>query len=437
MNSSKNIFYALLLCTVAAVVVTSCGDNKTDPTPPPTPTPTPTPKYDTIVVDTFYVDTLRIDTIVHDTVREVSNNRVVLSYTSCYYAANPNVNLTTHICYSCAALTMNNGRYVGFDFVNSNHERFRKTVALKEKKPELKILLSFGNFGNEFVVMSADSVMRRQFAEDCLKFCQDEGIDGIDLDWEFPGKCTGCDPAHDVDNYTAVFRTLREVMGNDYLITFAGAPKNKEKIEGGYRFVDLQAVEPYIDWINLMCYDYDQGDIRHCPHNALYGGMSDNGSNVYWDISRSYTSYKNAKFPMDKIVVGVAFYGRHSFDDGSGEMFYKEINDVYLKSFTNIYSYKYNNIWKVPTLYKNGEFWCSYDDPRSIAEKGKWLIGRGMRGIMHWQVAGDNARNDLQHACWDAMKKETVHDTTFVFTTDTVHYKDTIIVPIPEIKQPL
>ncbi|MEI3468794.1 MAG: glycosyl hydrolase family 18 protein [Bacteroides intestinalis] len=43
--------------------------------------------------------------------------------------------------------------------------------------------------------------MRKQFAQDCKKFVQQEGIDGIDIDWEFPGMTFGSnayDPLVDV-----------------------------------------------------------------------------------------------------------------------------------------------------------------------------------------------------------------------------------------------
>lgn len=38
----------------------------------------------------------------------------------------------------------------------------------------------------------------------------------------------------------------------------------------------------------------------------------------------------------------------------------------------------------VPYVTKNGVFYCGYDNPRSIAAKGTWLLGLGMKGMMFW-----------------------------------------------------
>ena len=41
--------------------------------------------------------------------------------------------------------------------------------------------------GGSFSAISANAAYRKQFAEDCLAFIKKWGIDGIDMDWEFPG----------------------------------------------------------------------------------------------------------------------------------------------------------------------------------------------------------------------------------------------------------
>jgi len=417
-----------LMIILALIVggLTLCKPKPVNPPEDPKPV-TPedtTTHYDTTYVDTFRIDTVRVDTLIKDTTIDLVNDRIVLSYASVHYDIKPSVKYTTHICFSCAALDMDGSTYKGFSITNNNYNnRFEKVVALKQKKPELKILLSFGNFGNEFSVMVADSAARRQFAKDCLAFCQNKGIDGIDLDWEFPGQGTGSDPAHDVDNFTELVKVCREVMGNDYLITFAGAICDKQQCTGGWRYIDLKAVEPYIDFVNLMNYDFSQAPQ---PHNALVA------SGAYWDILRSWKNYDKAGFPMNKLIMGVAFYGRHTFTSGvedAGELFYKDIL-IRLQLPNTQYTTSYHKLWDVPVLYKNGTMWCSYDDPQSIAAKGAWALSKGMGGIMHWQVAGDNTACHLQKACWKSMKQEDRKDTTFTYVTDTIHYQDTIITPV-------
>lgn len=333
---------------------------------------------------------------------ETPNDLIVLSYTSLHYTNKPNVKYTTHIIISCAELTEDeNGHYTNFTLVNGTYgqQRFKPIVDLKKSKPDLKVMLSFGEFSNKFSKMIASADDRKKFAANCLKYCKDNNLDGIDLDWEFPGSSTGSDPLHDVDNFTELVKDLRATLGNDMIIGIAGAIKDKEKVSsGGWRYIDLTAVEPYVDFISLMNYDFCQAP---SPHNAILA------PGHYWDVNRSWTNYKNANFPAHKLNMGVAFYGRHAYSgsDDSGELFYEEILNR-LKAQPSVYTTAYNKTWKVPVLYKNGQMWCSYDDPTSIAAKGEWALDRGMGGIMHWQIRGDNGSCDLQKACWKAMNKQ-------------------------------
>lgn len=418
---SKNYFSSLFIMVLTLCLI-SC-ENHNQPQ---------IPQYDTSVVvsyDTTYKPIQRIDTIGYDTIVNsytdtLDNNRVIVGYVYSGFPTIPDAFLNTHICYAFAKLNMSDDSvYQGFKV--EDESRFNKVVALKQKNPNLKISLSFSNNapGGGFSHMCAVPEYRKQFAQDCLKFCQERGIDGIDLDWEHPGMAYNpaylYDVYNDVDNYTALFKDVREALGPDYLLTLAAPDESRQKIKtGGYRYADMAAIEPYIDWANLMAYDFASAPN---PHNGVFA------SNAYWDINRTYKCYQAINFPMEKCVLGVAFYGRHTFESSDKEWMYKEIEDVLLKNWPDKYTKKFNNLWKVPVLYKNGEMWCSYDDPQSIAYKGDYAITRGMRGLMYWEVEGDNSKKVLQHACYNAMKTAFVSDTSFTPLFDTIQVMDTII----------
>ena len=65
--------------------------------------------------------------------------------------------------------------------------------------------------------MAKSETDRKKFAQDCLDFCKKWGIDGIDIDWEFPGlswdKSVANDTSCDVENYTLLMAQLRETLG--------------------------------------------------------------------------------------------------------------------------------------------------------------------------------------------------------------------------------
>jgi chitinase len=50
-----------------------------------------------------------------------------------------------------------------------------------------------------------------------------------------------------------------------------------------------------------------------------------------------------------------------------------------------------------------GVFYCGYDNPRSIAEKGKWIREKGMLGLMYWEYDQDDANGTLRKAVWNAV----------------------------------
>ena len=56
--------------------------------------------------------------------------------------------------------------------------------------------------------------------------------------------------------------------------------------------------------------------------------------------------------------------------------------------------------------HQNGSFYCGYDNPRSIAAKGEWILKNGMKGMMFWDYEGDDTMGTLRKALWNAVMKK-------------------------------
>lgn len=415
----KNFIYILMLAGMLA----GCRDNGM------TDEPQPVPQYDTTIIPQTRIDTILVRT---DTTGELiprENDNIVLAYVT-YYGADRDrrkidkspaaYDCVTHINYAFCELYVRDSVYQKFALQGSE-SRFREVLQLKEKNPNLKILVSFthcvdndDNFqAGGFSVMSADSAQRRHFAEDCLAFCQKWGIDGIDIDWEFPTiswSGHACSP-EDSKNYTLLMKQLRETLGSDYLLTYAGYPENNG-------WIDNMAVEPYVDWVNVMCYDLCSAP---SPHNAIQ-------CSGYWDIRRTLQDYQKVGYPMNKLVLGIPFYGRH--DWGDGEYHYSKILTL-TSNQPSVYSIAWNDTWKVPYMKKNGAMFCSFDDPRSIRIKSDWVFEHGWRGLMYWEASGDDNNRSLARACWEGQKYIDSTHVTPVWRYDTIQYNDTIITRKP------
>ena len=331
------------------------------------------------------------------------DGRVAIAYVTYYGKAIPDPMLMTHINYAFAELYVKDGVYKGFKLQGSE-DRFRQVVALKKKNPNLKISLSFSHTvtnddnsqGGGFSALAKSDEYRKAFAKDCRDFCSKWGIDGIDIDWEFPGLSWSghaCDPSVDVENHVLLMKQLRETLGTRYLLTYAGYVKNVIETDEGRKYIDIAAVDPYVDFVNVMTYDMDAA-----PHHQ--SALRD--KSAYVDCERAIKAYTDAGVAASKLVLGIPFYGRMSFDKSPGAIDYNKI------IMLDKNDYKIDN-WdsdaNVPYVTYKGTYYCGYDNEKSIAIKGDWIRGLGMKGMMYWDYNADDNQHTLCKAVWQAVMK--------------------------------
>jgi chitinase len=337
---------------------------------------------------------------------EKVENRIVAAYVTYYGASIPDPAYFTHLFYSFAELYMDaNGDYKGFK-LQGNQDRFEQITQLKTKNPDLKICISFTNtvsnpdnaIAGGFSALAKSDASRKAFASDCRAFLQQWNLDGIDLDWEFPGltwQAGGAfDIAADVANHVLLMRQLRETLEARYTLSYAGYCKGLETVAGGSRYIDIAAVAPYVDFVNIMTYDMDEA-----PHHQ----SALNSPQAYFDCQRALKTYLDAGMPANKLILGIPFYGRHSFSTAPLSINYKDIINLDPKT------YKIDN-WdeaaSVPYVTLNGQYYCGYDNEKSIALKAEWLLAQGLRGMMYWDYDGDDPAGTLRTAVWKATMKK-------------------------------
>lgn len=350
-----------------------------------------------------------------ETVEKV-DGRCVIAYCTYYGTAIPDPSVLTQINYSFAELYFKDGKYDHFelqgkwDKYSNGETRFAKIANLKGLYPDLKICLSFShtvaNYDNAqaggFSAMSADPETRRKFAEDCLAFCKKWGIDGIDIDWEFPTiswSGAACDKEHDTQNYTLLMKQLRETLGDKYILSYAGYTGSPEA-PYGMKYIDIKAVDPYVDFVNIMTYDIASGAAGQ-HQSALYKSSMSS----YWDIERSVDEYLKVGIKPEKLLIGIPFYARHDWDNNGEDKGVVDFRD-FDKEYTAAKGFKTDNwddVAKVPYVTRNGKMWAGYDNPRSIAVKGDWIREKGLRGMMYWDYDGDDAAGTLRKAVWAAV----------------------------------
>jgi GH18 family chitinase len=153
----------------------------------------------------------------------------------------------------------------------------------------VKVMLSIGgwNGGNDsaFETFAASSTGRTTFVNACVNVLNQYGLDGIDIDWEYP------DPGTSATNYQNLMNQLCSAMRSRGKLCTA-AVVAQGTTGGG---VSMTAVG-YMDYIQIMAYDANNGN---------------HSSRTYADTSLSY--WLNRGVPKSKAVLGVPFYARPSW----------------------------------------------------------------------------------------------------------------------------
>ena len=319
-----------------------------------------------------------------------TDKKKVVAYVTSWTTIMPDPQLMTHINYAFGGVGKDGRVYV------DNDQRFRQIAALKTANPQLKVLLSVGGWGRgRFSSMVSSGANRQVFARSCRAFCDQYGIDGIDIDWEFPGNNSSGEvsPADEKQNYTLLLRDLRQALGSKLLLTMASSSSPD--------YYDYANCIQYLDFVNVMTYDMASPPHHHA---ALYrGGTVGTGWRV---VHESIQTHLAAGIPASKLVMGMPFYGSGNADGSgsAGQISLQEIQD-------GITSGKWVEHWdavaQVPyvTNAATGQFVYGYDNARSLTLKCRYILENQLAGGMYWEYANDNQQGTERHTIYNCLMK--------------------------------
>ena len=237
------------------------------------------------------------------------------------------------------------------------------------------------------------------------------GADGLDLDWEYPA-ISGY-PGHkymkeDKNNFTELVKTLRQEMGDQYLLSFAAGGFNNF-FENS---IDWDAVAPFLDFINLMTYDLTSGFSKQTGHHTpLYNNKVQKQSTdncVSWLL--------NHKVPAKKLIIGAAFYARvwEQVADTSNGLNQSGVfkQSVPYKKFSSYFSdtagfvYHFDKKAKAPYRYNSSkQLFATFDDEKSITNKCRYIRKKKLGGIMFWELSEDIMQGGLTELISDKLNK--------------------------------
>lgn len=294
--------------------------------------------------------------------------------------------------------------------LRGNFNQLRK---LKAKYPNIKVIYSFGGwtwsggFGQAAQNPAA-------FAQSCHDLVEDprwaDVFDGIDIDWEYPNACgLSCDTSG-AASFKNLMSALRARFGGSGLVTAAISADGSNG--GKLDLADYGGAAPYVDFYNVMTYDFfGAWDAKGptAPHSPLtsYAGIPIAGFNS----EAAITKLKGKGVPGTKLNLGIGFYGRGwtgVTQDAPGGTATGPAPGTYEQGIEDYKVLKSScpaTGAVAGTAYaKCGSNWWSYDTPATIAGKMSWAKQQGLKGAFFWEFSGDTANGELASAVHTGLK---------------------------------
>ncbi|MER5176974.1 glycoside hydrolase family 18 chitinase [Streptomyces sp. NPDC002896] len=284
---------------------------------------------------------------------------------------------------------------------------FNQLRQLKAKYPNIKVLWSFGGWtwSGGFTEAAKDPAA---FAASCYSLVEDprwaDVFDGIDIDWEYPNSCgLSCDTSG-AAAYKNLMGALRAKFGSSNLVTSAvtADASSGGKIDAA----DYAGAAQYVDWYNVMTYDFFgawDADGPTAPHSPLtsYSGIPQAG----FTTADAIAKYKAKGVPASKLLIGIGFYGRgwtgvtQSAPGGTATGPAAGTYEQGIEDYKVLKTSCPATGTIAGTAYAHcGSNWWSYDTPSTIAGKMTWAKDQGLGGAFFWEFSGDTANGELVSA---------------------------------------
>jgi GH18 family chitinase len=281
-------------------------------------------------------------------------------------------------------------------------------------KAGVKVLISIGGWSESelFPKIAADAQKRLKFASECARLTAFYKLDGIDIDWEYPGFAEHKGTPADKQNFTLLLRgvrdslsTLTQQTGINYLLSgaFSASPDHMANIE-------WDNIAPLMDAINLMTYDFYGSFSAETGHHAALYASSAKDANANADAAARHL-IENYKVSPSKINIGLAFYGQSMKTKSTPLLNAQTLNKSDEKTFKNGTNYHeiealirdktFTQHWdeaaQAPFLTGNNGLntFVTYENTRSVSAKAQYVLDKSLRGVIIWELTGDYLTSDL------------------------------------------
>jgi GH18 family chitinase len=180
---------------------------------------------------------------------------------------------------------------------------------------------------------------------------------------------------------------------------------------------DFEKDQQHLDWYNVMTYDFHGSwESRTGHHTNLLSSPADPD----WEKNSLDHTIKylldSAGVSSDKIVPGAAFFGKSwqdvdsinlgLYQSGKPDTIWNRVRFNNYLDFSGIINSGYQCYWDYLAmsawLYNHEEkVFFTYDDIRSIALKSRYVEAYDLRGLMFWEITGDDTSGNLVNTIYN------------------------------------
>ncbi len=282
---------------------------------------------------------------------------------------------------------------------------------LKKDNPQLEVVVSVGGGGNGsagFSDMAITAEGRKKFVDSAIDAIQKYNLDGIDVDWEYPGYGHGSFTVRpeDKQTYTLLLKEMRQrfdVLGKQlgrHLVTSSATGATTQWLD----HTDMKEASKWLDSVNMMCYDWYNATEKNTGHDSpLYTSPSDPKG---ISIDKSVAMNLAAGVPAKKLVIGVPFYGRKwvGVEAGATNGLWQPVANPkvaapqstpvfgQIEPMVNAQGFVryWDPVGMAPYLYNAAtKTFVTYNDAEAELARTKYVKAKKLGGIMFWQYTGD------------------------------------------------
>lgn len=240
------------------------------------------------------------------------------------------------------------------------------TAAAHAHGVEVYVSVGGGDGSNNFAWIVSRDEFTKRFVREVRQYVFENCLDGVDIDWEYwSGYRTNSVLPSESSIFVYIIKSLKEELSPFGL--GVSIDLGASHWSGKHFYND---VVQYADDLQVMCYDFSGPWSAPGPHSS-YDQAIGSGSTVNSTGLAYWINYR--KWPKEKVILGVPFYGRDFDNQGGQAIIFPEIIKLSPDAYLND---RINNIY--------------YDGIITMARKSQYVVDNKLSGIMIWEIGQDS-----------------------------------------------